>query len=83
MQNKFLQPDAKMVDALVAQLQAKQIGVVAHFYMDPEVQGVLSSAGALRFGAALLCHVPESVAWGCGGPPLHGPGGAGRAVVGR
>lgn len=43
-QNKFLQPDAKMVDALVAQLQAKQIGVVAHFYMDPEVQGVLSSA---------------------------------------
>lgn len=44
-QNKFLQPDAKVVDALVAQLQAKQIGVVAHFYMDPEVQGVLSSAG--------------------------------------
>lgn len=33
-----------MVDALVAQLQAKQVGVVAHFYMDPEVQGVLSSA---------------------------------------
>ena len=44
-QNKFLQPDPAMVDALVAQLQAKQIGVVAHFYMDPEVQGVLSSAG--------------------------------------
>ena len=44
-QNKFLQPDAAVVDALVAQLQAKRIGVVAHFYMDPEVQGVLSSAG--------------------------------------
>ena len=25
-------------------LSEKQIGVVAHFYMDPEVQGVLSSA---------------------------------------
>ncbi|PRW56007.1 quinolinate chloroplastic [Chlorella sorokiniana] len=43
-QNKFLRPDPAVVDALVAQLQAKQIGVVAHFYMDPEVQGVLSSA---------------------------------------
>ena len=27
-------------------LQKKRIGVVAHFYMDPEVQGVLSAAGA-------------------------------------
>ena len=26
-------------------LQAKRIGVVAHFYMDPQVQGVLTSAG--------------------------------------
>jgi quinolinate synthase len=34
-----------VVDALVAQLTAKRIGVVAHFYMDPQVQGVLSSAG--------------------------------------
>ncbi|KAL4457736.1 hypothetical protein ABPG75_012601 [Micractinium tetrahymenae] len=43
-QNKFLQPDQGVVDTLVAQLQAKRVGVVAHFYMDPEVQGVLSSA---------------------------------------
>ncbi|KAL4443002.1 hypothetical protein ABPG77_008493 [Micractinium sp. CCAP 211/92] len=43
-QNKFLQPDPAVVDALVQQLQAKKVGVVAHFYMDPEVQGVLSSA---------------------------------------
>lgn len=27
-------------------LRSKQIGVVAHFYMDPEVQGVLTSAMA-------------------------------------
>lgn len=26
-------------------LSEKKIGVVAHFYMDPEVQGVLSQAG--------------------------------------
>jgi hypothetical protein len=50
-QNKFLQPDAGVVDALVAQLSAKRVGVVAHFYMDPEVQGVLSSAGERRAGA--------------------------------
>ena len=27
-------------------LEAKRVGVVAHFYMDPQVQGVLTSAGA-------------------------------------
>lgn len=27
-------------------LSEKKIGIVAHFYMDPEVQGVLSSAAA-------------------------------------
>lgn len=27
-------------------LRSKKIGVVAHFYMDPEVQGVLTSAAA-------------------------------------
>lgn len=30
--------------ALAQVLAAKRIGVVAHFYMDPEVQGVLTSA---------------------------------------
>ena len=43
-QNQFLQPNAAMVERLASQLEAKKIGVVAHFYMDPEVQGVLSSA---------------------------------------
>ncbi|KAI3436690.1 hypothetical protein D9Q98_006105 [Chlorella vulgaris] len=43
-QNQYLQPDQSVVDALVSQLTAKRIGVVAHFYMDPQVQGVLSSA---------------------------------------
>ncbi|KAK9814582.1 hypothetical protein WJX72_008196 [[Myrmecia] bisecta] len=45
-QVKYLQPDAGEVDALVKVLSEKKIGIVAHFYMDPEVQGVLSSAAA-------------------------------------
>lgn len=60
LQNKFLQPDPAVVDALVQQLQAKKVGVVAHFYMDPEVQGVLSSAGeaAQRSGPPAPCRQP-------------------------
>ena len=45
-QAAYLEPDAKAVDALVAELSAKNIGLVAHFYMDPEVQGVLMAAKA-------------------------------------
>ena len=45
-QNAFLRPDPSTVDALASVLEQKKIGVVAHFYMDPEVQGVLSSAAA-------------------------------------
>lgn len=44
MQAKYLSPDAMKVQELAALLEAKQIGVVAHFYMDPEVQGVLVAA---------------------------------------
>lgn len=44
MQAKYLLPDATKVQELAALLEAKQIGVVAHFYMDPEVQGVLVAA---------------------------------------
>ncbi|KAL6760200.1 hypothetical protein V8C86DRAFT_2558901 [Haematococcus lacustris] len=43
-QAEFLKPQPEQVAALVTELTAKRIGVVAHFYMDPQVQGVLSSA---------------------------------------
>ena len=43
---EFLEPDAAAVDALVAELSSKNIGIVAHFYMDPQVQGVLMAAKA-------------------------------------
>ena len=43
-QVKYLRPDQLKVNELVDVLQQKQIGVVAHFYMDPEVQGVLAAA---------------------------------------
>lgn len=41
-QAAFLRPDPKLVARLDALLQAKSAGVVAHFYMDPELQGVLA-----------------------------------------
>lgn len=37
-------PDESKVQELVNVLKEKKIGVVAHFYMDPEVQGVLTAA---------------------------------------
>eukprot|EP01023_Acetabularia_acetabulum_P039447 TRINITY_DN3797_c0_g1_i2.p1 TRINITY_DN3797_c0_g1~~TRINITY_DN3797_c0_g1_i2.p1 ORF type:complete len:667 (+),score=133.56 TRINITY_DN3797_c0_g1_i2:137-2137(+) len=43
-QAKYLKPNQDTVKQLVNLLREKSIGVVAHFYMDPEVQGVLSSA---------------------------------------
>lgn len=40
-QAAFLRPDARLVSRLDGLLSAKKVGVVAHFYMDPELQGVL------------------------------------------
>jgi quinolinate synthase len=42
-QAAFLKPDPKRVDKLTSLLREKNTGVVAHFYMDPELQGVLSA----------------------------------------
>ncbi len=42
-QAAFLKPDADLVTQLTALLRGKNAGVVAHFYMDPELQGVLSA----------------------------------------
>ncbi|KAK9066440.1 hypothetical protein SSX86_013762 [Deinandra increscens subsp. villosa] len=46
-QARFLSPDDLKVQELANLLKEKKIGVVAHFYMDPEVQGVLTSARKL------------------------------------
>jgi len=43
-QAKYLEPDAKAVSDLVSLLKRTKCGVVAHFYMDPQVQGVLAAA---------------------------------------
>lgn len=42
-QAAFLSPDQHSVADLQAALRAGNIGVVAHFYMDPELQGVLTA----------------------------------------
>lgn len=39
-----MSPDESKVNELVSVLRSKKIGIVAHFYMDPEVQGVLTAA---------------------------------------
>lgn len=44
-QAQYLRPNGEAVERVVELLSSKKIGVVAHFYMDPQVQGVLSSAG--------------------------------------
>ncbi|XP_076901991.1 quinolinate synthase, chloroplastic-like [Bidens hawaiensis] len=46
-QARYLFPDDAKVQELANLLKEKQIGVVAHFYMDPEVQGVLTAAKKL------------------------------------
>ncbi|GMH01234.1 hypothetical protein Nepgr_003073 [Nepenthes gracilis] len=43
-QARYLFPDESKVSELAKVLQEKRIGIVAHFYMDPEVQGVLTAA---------------------------------------
>ncbi|XP_042379157.1 quinolinate synthase, chloroplastic-like [Zingiber officinale] len=46
-QAMFLSPDGSKIQELVNVLRKKKIGVVAHFYMDPEVQGILTAAQKL------------------------------------
>ena len=43
----FLSSDESKIKELVSVLRKKKIGVVAHFYMDPEVQGILTAAQKL------------------------------------
>ncbi|GJP48146.1 hypothetical protein CLOM_g7423 [Closterium sp. NIES-68] len=43
-QAQYLKPNEAAVAALVNELTSKRLGVVAHFYMDAEVQGVLVAA---------------------------------------
>lgn len=45
-QATYLQPDAEAVQDLVDLLERTQTGIVAHYYMDVELQGVLQAAGA-------------------------------------
>lgn len=40
----YLSPNELKIKEVVQELKEKKIGVVAHFYMDPEVQGVLTAA---------------------------------------
>ncbi len=41
-QAAYLRPDPRTVSELEGLVRARHVGIVAHFYMDPELQGVLS-----------------------------------------
>uniref|UniRef100_A0A0D3HTG6 Quinolinate synthase, chloroplastic n=1 Tax=Oryza barthii TaxID=65489 RepID=A0A0D3HTG6_9ORYZ len=43
-QAMFLSPNESKISELVKSLREKKIGIVAHFYMDPEVQGILTAS---------------------------------------
>ena len=43
-QAAYLEPDQSLVTELVHTLRTKKIGIVAHFYMDAQVQGALMAA---------------------------------------
>jgi quinolinate synthase len=47
-QAMYLDPDPGVVSELRAQLEACEAGVVAHFYMDAELQGALAALGSER-----------------------------------
>lgn len=51
-QARYLNPDRKRVEELARVLREGNVGVVAHFYMDPEVQGALMSVCAPGGGGA-------------------------------
>ncbi|MSP24590.1 MAG: hypothetical protein EXR75_05380 [Myxococcales bacterium] len=55
-QAAFLTPDTDSVARLATLLERHRVGVVAHFYMDPELQGVLSACPwpHLRISDSLL-----------------------------
>ncbi|CAH0480495.1 unnamed protein product [Peronospora belbahrii] len=68
-QVNYLKPDMQVVEELDALLHEKKMGIVAHFYMDPELQGILSSlswphtfiADSLAMGEAAAKMVKEGV----------------------
>lgn len=65
-QARYLRPDPAVVKQLATSLRDKKLGVVAHFYMDPELQGVLSAAhvgqvGDERFEGWPHIHVSDSL----------------------
>lgn len=60
-QAKYLTPDNQQVDKLAKLLIEKKCGIVAHFYMDPEVQGVLMRCKAKHPECASRIFISDSL----------------------
>jgi quinolinate synthase len=63
-QATFLSPDPESVQALIDVLKATNAGIVAHYYMDVELQGVLQAAAKQEPSLAHLIGVADSLAMG-------------------
>jgi quinolinate synthase len=63
-QATFLSPDPESVQALIDVLKATNAGIVAHYYMDVELQGVLQAAARQEPSLAHLIGVADSLAMG-------------------
>jgi quinolinate synthase len=59
-QAAFLEPDPGLVERLHGLLARTHAGIVAHFYMDAELQGVLSACSALGNDAPFI-HIADSL----------------------
>src|SRR5690349_20202967 len=59
-QAMYLEPDPGVVDELRARLAATDAGVVAHFYMDAELQGALAVLQSPRVHIADLLMMAEA-----------------------
>lgn len=60
-QAKYLTPDDAQVEMLAKLLIEKKCGIVAHFYMDPEVQGVLMRCKAKHPECASRIFISDSL----------------------
>ena len=73
-QAAYLSPDERTIDELVALCRDKNVGIVAHYYMDAELQGVLTRLPDAYVTIADSLQLPGN---GYGSPTVWGkPGGA-------
>lgn len=83
-QAEYLDPDLRTVAELDALVREKNTGIVAHYYMAPELQGVLARLTWPHVhisDSLLMADKAVAMVEGAGGAPASGAKGAERIVV--